>query len=108
MKKAKSSAPEPEALPEALNDYVLVKLIEMPVSDTIIESEHWKQNPNWAEVVSVGEGRVINGLLLPIDLVSGDKVYITKYFETVELEQGKFALVHASECKLRKKRIADA
>lgn len=89
---------------EALNDFVLVKPIEIPVSAVIQESDHWKQNPNWATVMAVGSGRVVNGVLIPIALAPGDIIMITKYGETVEEAGVKFFLVHASECKLRRKK----
>jgi co-chaperonin GroES (HSP10) len=88
---------------EALNDFVLVKPIEMPVSETILESDHWKQSPNWAIVIAIGEGRVVNGLLLPIRLEPGDEVYITKYGEDINCDGVKCQLIHASEVKLRRK-----
>ena len=53
------------ALVTVYNDFVMVKPMEIPVSATIVESEHWKQNPNRARVVKVGEGRVVNGMLWP-------------------------------------------
>ena len=81
------------------NDFVLVKPIEIPVSATIVESEHWKQNPNRAIVVAVGEGRIVNGMLLPIACKTGDMVYITKYGEDVNVEGVKLQLVHAAEVK---------
>ncbi|MGA7224827.1 MAG: co-chaperone GroES family protein [Candidatus Acidiferrales bacterium] len=87
------------ALVSVYNDFVLVKPIEIPVSATIVESEHWKQNPNRAIVVAVGEGRVVGGLLLSIGCRPGETVYITKYGEDVNVEGVKLQLVHASEVK---------
>ena len=97
--KKELSIEELAALVTVYNDFVMVKPIEIPASATIQESDHWKQNPNRAIVVKVGEGRVVNGLLLPITCKPGEVVYITKYGEDVTVEGVKLQLVHASEVK---------
>ena len=89
---------------DALVDFVLVVPIEKPVSDVVQESDHYKEKPTWGIVAAVGSGRVVNGVLVPIDVDPGDEVYFTKYGEDVELDGRKAQLVHATEVKLRRKR----
>ena len=91
---------------EALNDYVLVLPIKVPKSSIIEESDYWKQDPNWAVVMAVGEGRIVNGQLFPIKAQPGDIVYVTKYGEPVELDRVDFRLIHAAEIKLRRPKDA--
>ena len=89
---------------EALVDFVLVIPIEKPVSEVIQESDHFKDKPTWAIVAAVGTGRVVNGVLIPIDVEPGDEVFITKYGEDVELDGRKAQLIHASEVKIRRRK----
>ena len=89
---------------EALVDFVLVVPIEKPVSDVVQESDHYKEKPTWGIVAAVGSGRVVNGILIPIDVDPGDEVYFTKYGEDVELDGRKAQLIHASEVKIRRKK----
>ena len=89
---------------EALVDFVLVVPIEKPVSDVVQESDHYKEKPTWGIVAAVGSGRVVNGILVPIDVDPGDEVYFTKYGEDVELDGRKAQLIHASEVKIRRKK----
>ena len=89
---------------DALVDFVLVVPIEKPVSDVVQESDHYKEKPTWGIVAAVGSGRVVNGILVPIDVDPGDEVYFTKYGEDVELDGRKAQLIHASEVKLRRRK----
>lgn len=87
------------ALVTVYNDFVMVKPLEIPVSATLVESEHWKQNPNQAIVVKASDERYIGGVLVPITCRMGQRVYITKYGEDVNVAGVKLQLVHASEVK---------
>ena len=89
---------------DALVDFVLVVPIEKPVSDVVQESDHYKEKPTWGIVAAVGSGRVVNGILVPIDVDPGDEVYFTKYGEDVELDGQKAQLIHASEVKIRRRK----
>ena len=89
---------------EALVDFVLVVPIEKPVSDVVQESDHYKEKPTWGIVAAVGSGRVVNGILIPIDVDPGDEVYFTKYGEDVELDGRKAQLIHACEVKIRRRK----
>lgn len=83
----------------ALNDFIIVKPLEIPVSDKIQQPDQYKENP-WAIVIAVGQGRVLNGVLVPIEVKPGDKVYITKYGEDITLAGVKCQLIHAAEVKI--------
>lgn len=89
---------------DALVDFVLVVPIEKPVSDVVQESDHYKEKPTWGIVAAVGSGRVVNGILVPIDVDPGDEVYFTKYGEDVELDGRKAQLIHATEVKIRRRK----
>ena len=89
---------------DALVDFVLIIPIEKPVSDVVQESDHYKEKPTWGIVAAVGSGRVVNGILVPIDVDPGDEVYFTKYGEEVELDGRKGQLIHACEVKIRRKK----
>lgn len=89
---------------DALVDFVLIIPIEKPVSDVVQESDHYKEKPTWGIVAAVGSGRVVNGILVPIDVDPGDEVYFTKYGEDVELDGRKAQLIHASEVKIRRRK----
>ena len=91
---------------DALVDYVLIVPIEKKLSDVapeLQESDHFKEKPTWGIVAAVGSGRVVNGILVPIDVEPGDEVYFTKYGEEVELDGRKAQLIHAAEVKIRRK-----
>jgi chaperonin GroES len=92
---------------DALVDFVLIVPIEKPLSESAPElqqSEHFKEKPTWGIVAAVGSGRVVNGILIPIDVAPGDEVYFTKYGEEVELDGRKAQLVHAAEVKVRRRK----
>lgn len=100
MKPAEPTIEELGAQITVYNDFVMVKPIEEVVGSGVIEqSEHWKQNPNQAIVVAVGEGRVVGGVFLPINCKPGEKVRITKYGEDVNVSGVKLQLVHAAEIR---------
>jgi chaperonin GroES len=90
---------------DALVDFILVVPIEKPLSEEVNleQSDHYKEKPTWGIVAAVGTGRVVNGVLIPIDVEFGDEVYFTKYGEDVELDGRKAQLIHASEVKIRRK-----
>jgi len=91
---------------DALIDFVLIVPIEKPLSEEVQleQSDHYKDKPTWGIVAAVGTGRVVNGVLIPIDVDPGDEVFFTKYGEEVELDGRKAQLVHASEVKIRRRK----
>lgn len=92
---------------QPLNDYVLLKRIEEGVTEIrgiVIPDSAQKKN-NKAEVIAVGEGRVIGERLVPIDLEIGDVVLFTRYGGTdTELDDEDYILVRAAEVYLKLKR----
>lgn len=94
---------------DALVDFVLIVPIEKPLSEEVHleQSEHYKDKPTWGIVAAVGTGRVVNGVLIPIDVEPGDEVYFTKYGEEIELDGRKAQLIHATEVKLRRRKSSE-
>lgn len=90
-----------------LNDRVLLRLLDDDDPDTagIIMPETFKKKPNKALVVAVGEGRLIGGLLEPMDLEKGDVVLYARYAGTdAELDGEKFLIIRYAEIHLKAKR----
>jgi chaperonin GroES len=90
-----------------LNDFVLLKRISEDVEEVngIIIPDQAKKKPNKAVVTAVGEGRYVDGKLIPINLVEGDIVLFTRYGGTdIDLDDEEFLVVRAAEIylKLRK------
>ena len=83
----------------AQNDFVIVIPIETRISDMLEQPDQYKEQP-WARVVSVGQGRMIGGVLVPIEAKPGDVVRITKYGEDITLAGVKCQLIHAAEVKI--------
>lgn len=64
-----------------LGDRVLVKPIEEKneTSAGIILPGTAKEKPQQAEVLAVGEGKFIEGKLMPLSVKKGDKILFSKY-----------------------------
>ncbi len=60
----------------------------------IILSASAQETPDFLEVVAVGEGKIIDGTLVPVSVKVGDKVLMAKYTGTVvKLEDTEYTIV---------------
>ncbi len=60
----------------------------------IILSSQAQETPDFLEVVAVGEGKIIDGALVPVSVKVGDKVLMAKYTGTqVKLENDEYTIV---------------
>jgi chaperonin GroES len=94
---------------EPMNDFVLVQRIVdaevVKVGDIFLKDEATfvaptapRKKSDKAKVIAVGEGRIIGGSLVPINLQLGDTVFITKYGGTdVNIEDVEYVLVRCGE-----------
>lgn len=64
-----------------LGDRVVLKesVAEETTKSGIILSGQAKEKPQYAEVVEVGPGALVDGKLVPMDVKAGDKVVYQKY-----------------------------
>lgn len=64
-----------------LNDRVLIRrLPEATITPGgIIIPETYREKPMSGEVVSVGTGRIENGVRVPLDVKAGDEILFAKY-----------------------------
>ena len=67
-----------------LGDRVLIKLVEQEQKTTsgIIIPDAAKEKPQTGKVVAVGQGRILEGKLMPLAVKTGDIVYVGKYAGT--------------------------
>ncbi len=83
-----------------LNDYVLLEIepSEKKVGSIILTATNDQKKTNVAKVVAVGEGKLVNGTLVPISVKVGEKV-IYRGYSTVEYEENekKYLLVQAED-----------
>src|ERR1700722_4628116 len=85
-------------------EYVLLERLDQATDSSIVIPDNAKEKSVRCKVVAVGEGRIIGGVVVPINLAPGDTVLITKYGgEDTELDGKKYVLCRASEIKLRLK-----
>ncbi len=60
----------------------------------IILSAASQETPDFLEVVAVGEGKIVDGKLVPISVKVGDKVLMAKYTGTqVKIEDEEYTIV---------------
>jgi chaperonin GroES len=65
-----------------LGERVLVRpleKLEKSVSGIVIPDTAAKEKPQEGEVLAVGDGKYVDGKLVPLAVVKGDKVLFTKY-----------------------------
>lgn len=67
-----------------LGDRVLIKFVEREEKTTsgIIIPDAAKEKPQTGQVIAVGQGRVLEGKLIPLAVKAGDIVYVGKYSGT--------------------------
>ena len=92
---------------ECEGECVLVRRIDVEDEKTpggVIKPEIARLRSNRGEVVAVGEGRVIGGMWLPMNLKEGDKVRFSRYGGTeVPLDDETLLLLHWKQIYLREK-----
>ncbi len=78
-----------------LNDNVVIKMVEAEEKSAggIILTGTAKEQPEIAEVVEVGPGKMVDGKLVPVDVVKGDKVICSYTGKKVKLEGVEYRIV---------------
>ena len=84
-----------------LADHVVLKNVEVEVttaSGLILAGAAGKEKPQFAEIVEVGPGGMVDGKEVTMQVKAGDKVIYSKYSGTeVELEKEKYVIVKQSD-----------
>jgi chaperonin GroES len=67
-----------------LGDRVLIKLVEQEQKTTsgIIIPDAAREKPQFGKVVATGQGRLVEGKVIPLAVKAGDIVYVGKYSGT--------------------------
>ena len=79
-----------------LGDRVVLKesVAEETTKSGIILSGQAKEKPQYAEVVEVGPGVMVDGKLVPMDVKAGDKVVYQKYAGSeVKLDDEEYIVI---------------
>jgi len=84
-----------------LHDYVVLEKVKEEVktkSGILLTTGEAKDAPSMGTVVAVGPGKVDDGVLVPIDLVKGQKVIYKKYSGTeVTVDKKEYLLISAED-----------
>ncbi|MFZ2539319.1 MAG: co-chaperone GroES [Oscillospiraceae bacterium] len=83
-----------------LADRVVIKMVEAEetTKSGIILAGAAKEKPQFAEVVAVGPGGIVDGKEVKMELVVGDKVLTSKYAGTeVKLDGVDYTILRQSE-----------
>ncbi|MCD8049290.1 MAG: co-chaperone GroES [Clostridia bacterium] len=84
-----------------LADRVVVKAVEAEESTTksgIVLTGSAKEKPQYAEVVAVGPGGVVDGKEIVMEVAVGDKVILSQYAGTeVKLDGTEYKIVKQSD-----------
>ncbi len=84
-----------------LADRVVVKAVEKEESTTksgIVLTGSAKEKPQYAEVVAVGPGGVVDGKEIVMEVAVGDKVILSQYAGTeVKLDGTEYKIVKQSD-----------
>lgn len=83
-----------------LADRVVIKMLEAEETTKggIILANSAKEKPSVAEVVAVGNGGIVDGKEVKMELKVGDRVLISKYSGTeVKLDGEEFIIVRQSD-----------
>ena len=83
-----------------LGDRVVIKMVETEVTTKsgIVLPGSAKEKPQYAEVVAVGPGGVVDGKEIVMEVKVGDKVLLSKYAGTeVKLDGVEYTILRQSE-----------
>ena len=83
-----------------LGDRVVIKMVESEetTKSGIVLPGSAKEKPQYAEVVAVGPGGVIDGKEVTMEVKVGDKVLLSKYAGTeVKLDGTEYTILRQSE-----------
>lgn len=83
-----------------LGDRVVIKMLEVEetTKSGIVLPGTAKEKPQIAEVVAVGEGGIVDGKEVKMEVKIGDKVIISKYAGTeVKLDNEEFTILRQSD-----------
>ncbi len=83
-----------------LGDRVVIKMVESEetTKSGIVLPGSAKEKPQYAEVVAVGPGGVIDGKEIVMEVKVGDKVLLSKYAGTeVKLDGTEYTILRQSE-----------
>lgn len=83
-----------------LGDRVVIKMVESEetTKSGIVLPGSAKEKPQYAEVVAVGPGGVIDGKEIVMEVQVGDKVLLSKYAGTeVKLDGTQYTILRQSE-----------
>ncbi|MDE5966662.1 MAG: co-chaperone GroES [Lachnospiraceae bacterium] len=83
-----------------LCDRVVVKqcVAEETTASGIVLPTSSQEKPQYAEVIAVGPGAVVDGEKVPMEVKVGDKVIYTRYAGTeVKLEKEEYVIVKQSD-----------
>lgn len=101
MKKQNSNVSEKGSMPKIipLGDRVLLKISEdkngsKTPSGIFIPDTVDKEKPEQGKVVAVGEGKYIDGKLIPLNVKVGDTVVFSKYgYDEIKVDEEEFLIV---------------
>ena len=83
-----------------LHDNVILEKekVENKTASGIILSEKPKEQPSVAKVVAVGEGEVVDGKVVPMNVAVGDKVIFKKYGGTeVKIDDQEYLIISVKD-----------
>jgi chaperonin GroES len=83
-----------------LGDNVVVKAakVEETTKSGIVLASTAKEKPQFAEVVAVGPGGVVDGKEIKMDVKVGDKVIAAKYAGTeIKLDEEEYTVLHIGD-----------
>lgn len=83
-----------------LHDNVILEKekVENKTASGIILSEKPKEQPSVATVVAVGDGEVVDGKVVPMNVAVGDKVIFKKYGGTeVKIDDQEYLIISVKD-----------
>lgn len=84
---------------EPLSDRVVIKMLEEQESKSaLILTSASKEKPQFAEVVAVGPGGIVDGKQVEMTVAPGDKIVVNKYAGTeVKVEDEEYLIVRVQD-----------